>query len=338
MSDIGRVGASSAIERASRLLVGAYTKETGLVHAEGLDKALVGVPEKEQKLAKALLSQATETAANPAGPTRKEIYAFLDQSVQRLGAADVDGNWQLSDSERTQLGNIGQLAVEMAAALKAQPVVAPSDLQAFAGLSGDTLQSKLREHSAEHTELDYNYARVILFSDIANVEGKISGVYTDQAITASGTPRTGGAPPMNTEHTWPKSGGVRDIAALSDLHHLFPADTTTNSRRSSHPFGEVVNSKWSKDGSALGTDKNGDTVFEPKKGVRGKIARALMYVHTMYELPFPPGEAALVAKWNVEEPPSPAEVARNDEVSRHQGNRNPFVDHPELVSRALNPQ
>ncbi len=337
MSDISRVGAASAMERASRLLVDAYTKETGLVHADAVDKALVGVPEKEQKLAKSLLSRATETAANPDGPTRKEVYAFLDQSVQKLGAADTDGNWQLSDSERTQLGDVGLMAIDMAAALQAQPVVAPSDIQAFAGLSGNALQSKLREHSADHTELDYNYARVVLFSDIANVEGKVSGVYTNEKITASGTPRDTRVPTMNTEHTWPKARGVRNIAALSDLHHLFPVDTTTNGRRGNHPFGEVRSPDWSRDGSVLGKNSQGATVFEPKEGVRGKIARALIYVHTMYELPFPPGEAAIVEKWNAAEPPLPAEIARNAEISRHQGNRNPFVDHPELVSRVLNP-
>ncbi|MCP4502095.1 MAG: hypothetical protein GY822_19225 [Deltaproteobacteria bacterium] len=60
---------------------------------------------------------------------------------------------------------------------------------------------------------------------------------------------------MNTEHTFPKSHGVKVLAALSDLHHLFPTDDETNGRRASHPFGNVTGKvKFSKDESRLGND------------------------------------------------------------------------------------
>ncbi|KAB2899954.1 MAG: hypothetical protein F9K31_06315 [Dokdonella sp.] len=39
--------------------------------------------------------------------------------------------------------------------------------------------------------------------------------------------------------------------------------------------------------------------------------------------------------WHMADPPDAAEVARNDLIQTFQGNRNPFVDHPEWVSRAL---
>ena len=39
--------------------------------------------------------------------------------------------------------------------------------------------------------------------------------------------------------------------------------------------------------------------------------------------------------WHLADPPDAEEVARNDLIQTFQGNRNPFVDHPEWVTRAL---
>ena len=39
--------------------------------------------------------------------------------------------------------------------------------------------------------------------------------------------------------------------------------------------------------------------------------------------------------WHLADPPDAEEVARNSVIQTFQGNRNPFVDHPEWVSRAL---
>ncbi|MCP4502096.1 MAG: hypothetical protein GY822_19230 [Deltaproteobacteria bacterium] len=75
-------------------------------------------------------------------------------------------------------------------------------------------------------------------------------------------------------------------------------------------------------------------VFEPPEKIKGSIARALMYVTTVYELDINDvGGADLMMEWNAAHPPSDKEVARNAAVSKHQGNRNPFIDHPDLVDR-----
>lgn len=335
MSDIGRVPVTSALELAARRLVDARSHDTGRVDAESLQAALQEVPQAEKDLAFALLKGASELAQSPVGPTREEIYAFLDQRLDHVGRADLNHDWQLSDAERTQLDKVGQLAAKMAVALKSKDPVPAAEAHVFSGLSGEALKAKIRQVSAAHIELGYGYARAVLFSDLANDKGQVSGLYTDMSIKTSSTPREGAGPLMNTEHVWPKSRGVLGTPALSDLHHLFPADTFTNGRRASHPMGEVLVPEWSKDGSVLGRGANGELCFQPRPGARGPVARALMYVHTMYELPFAPGELEVVKKWNAEEPPSTAERLNNDDVSRHQGNRNPFVDLPELVDRAL---
>ena len=88
-----------------------------------------------------------------------------------------------------------------------------------------------------------------------------------------------------------------------------------------------------KGGSKLGLNADGDTVFEPSQQHRGAVARAMFYIHTMYELPFQPGEVEVLKAWNREFPVTAEEQRRNDVISKHQRNRNPFVDYPQLVDR-----
>jgi len=47
------------------------------------------------------------------------------------------------------------------------------------------------------------------------------------------------------------------------------------------------------------------------------------------------GLLSTLLEWNVQDPPDAEEVARNDVIQSFQGNRNPFVDHPEWATRAL---
>lgn len=45
------------------------------------------------------------------------------------------------------------------------------------------------------------------------------------------------------------------------------------------------------------------------------------------------GDIETLMKWHLEEPVTAAERLRNDEVQKIQGNRNPFIDHPEYAER-----
>jgi endonuclease I/methionine-rich copper-binding protein CopC len=47
------------------------------------------------------------------------------------------------------------------------------------------------------------------------------------------------------------------------------------------------------------------------------------------------GLLSTLLDWSVQDPPDAEEVARNDVIQSFQGNRNPFVDHPEWATRAL---
>jgi len=47
------------------------------------------------------------------------------------------------------------------------------------------------------------------------------------------------------------------------------------------------------------------------------------------------GLLSTLLEWHRADPPDAAEVARNDVIFAHQGNRNPFIDHPEWATQAL---
>jgi endonuclease I len=47
---------------------------------------------------------------------------------------------------------------------------------------------------------------------------------------------------------------------------------------------------------------------------------------------------SLMVKWHLEDPVDAFESRRNDIIHQHQGNRNPFIDHEELVCRMFRQQ
>jgi len=151
---------------------------------------------------------------------------------------------------------------------------------------------------------------------------------------------------LNAEHTWPQSRGAQGVAQ-GDLHQLMPSDINTNSKRGHHPFGEVEQVEWSNGGSddahsKLGTTDDGIQAFEPRAAVKGNIARALLYFYTRYNEDRPPAytlgnlkqELPTLLEWHQADPVDNAELERNNAVFSVQGNRNPYVDHPEWVSAA----
>ena len=143
---------------------------------------------------------------------------------------------------------------------------------------------------------------------------------------------------INVEHTWPQSRFTGKYPAdlqKADLHHLFPTDSKMNALRGSNSFGEVIHDSQketcnaSKAGS--GTD-GGRPVFEPPQHHKGHVARALFYFSVRYEIAISPNEEAILQKWNKDYPVDDIEKARNEAIFKVQGNRNPFIDYPELAA------
>jgi len=217
------------------------------------------------------------------------------------------------------------------------------------GLQGPSLLSALNRIVVDHKDLGYDRARDVMFGqvdDLGNTDTVI-GVYTGKLAEGITDRRTAmDRAHMNAEHTWPQSKGAEGVAR-ADLHHLFPADADVNSRRSSFPFGEVTNVQWTApdqgstgETSRLGTNAQGVTVWEPRNSEKGNVARALLYFYTCYAInqSSKPSldnftvELPVLLKWHAQDPVDDKERARNDAVFQAQGNRNPYIDHPEYFS------
>lgn len=192
------------------------------------------------------------------------------------------------------------------------------------GLRDDDLRQKLHDAIANQKFYDYGDARRLVMLKIDNHDGYIECVYTGRVITADEMPKTS---EMNIEHTWPQSKGATGPAKC-DMHHLFPTDPVANSTRSSLPFGEVSNPKWQGGGSECDLKR-----FEVRKESRGNSARAIFYFAVRYSKDINAAEEETLRKWHKEDPVDATEKERNERVESIQGNRNPFIDHPEYVDQ-----
>lgn len=149
-------------------------------------------------------------------------------------------------------------------------------------------------------------------------------------------------PPMNTEIP----------GASTDAHHLRAADRVRNSTRNNRKFGRGSgNSNFSNIDFHQGLDGPNTAAWYPGDQWKGDTARMMMYMYLRYGtvcLPtavgvgskkFTPDEMIdLFLQWNVEDPVSDIEIARNTyhaDLSNRaaQGNRNPFIDNPYLATR-----
>lgn len=146
---------------------------------------------------------------------------------------------------------------------------------------------------------------------------------------------------MNVEHTWPQSRFSvqfhKDLQK-TDLHHLFPSNSQTNSTRGNYMFAEVNgeedvrNCETAEMGSNI-RNQDGKTYFQPPKEHRGNVARALFYFSVRYRLTITAEEEFFLRKWHKEDPIDSEELNRHEEIYKIQKNRNPFIDYPELADR-----
>lgn len=142
----------------------------------------------------------------------------------------------------------------------------------------------------------------------------------------------------NLEHVVPKSWFEAELPMRDDLHHLFTEQRQCNSDRGNLPFDEVGSGGEKLESCGLIRPTHGKA-FEPEHG-KGEVARAVLYFVTRY-----PGlvgdrsremtteDIPKLLKWHKEYPVTTYERHRNEVCESKQGNRNPFIDHPELASK-----
>ncbi len=232
------------------------------------------------------------------------------------------------------------------------------------GKSDEALMTALESIILPHTELSYDY----LWSAYDDTDMGSDGYYIDMYSTCkynrssyhvSTASYVGQG--LNREHSFPKSWfGGEEYPMYTDLTMIIPTDGFVNQRRSNHPYGvcaggtTYVNEELNvtMKGKLGKSTYNGyaETVFEPDDEYKGDFARIYFYMVTCYKSKIQswPGcdqldyvtnhykafsnwSMQMLMEWHRADPVSQKEIDRNNAVYLHQGNRNPYVDHPELA-------
>lgn len=106
----------------------------------------------------------------------------------------------------------------------------------------------------------------------------------------------------------------------SDMHNIFPAINKLSPIEKTFDFGGIWEYEFC------------PTVI-PALDVRGNMARAYLYMSYQYKIPIKKIREDMLREWHFNDPPDEWEEQRNDRIETIQGNRNPFIDHPEWVER-----
>ncbi|WP_290614021.1 endonuclease [Arsukibacterium sp. UBA3155] len=232
------------------------------------------------------------------------------------------------------------------------------------------LHNIIKSHTAQGYSAIWGFYNVYELDNYYENDGSILDIYsekpsaTDSYVYAASVNQCGSynseADCYNREHSFPRSwfgGAVEPMN--SDIHHIFATDGFVNAKRSSYPYGEVgsasfVSTNGSKLGSAAAGSGYSGVVFEPVDEFKGDVARAYFYIATRYQDQLASWQtnsteanAALngsttqvfenwllqrLKQWHQQDPVSQKERDRNDAAYQYQGNRNPFVDHPQFVT------
>lgn len=228
-------------------------------------------------------------------------------------------------------------------------------------LAGEELKTWLRTnwYDGKRIVLDYGTARGKMYNYIDNYNNTVTCVYSgyQESKAYSETSTSTAVGNINCEHTVPQSWFDEAVRMRSDIHHLFPTYIQWNSDRGSDPFAEIPDNqttKWvrgSNSQSGIPTanideySEDGPGKYEPREDHKGNVARAIFYFYTMHANErFDAGKNSISAaadintlyQWHLQDPVDARERERNNRVEVSQGNRNPYIDYPDLVAKAWN--
>lgn len=192
--------------------------------------------------------------------------------------------------------------------------------------------------------------------------------YTSKKTTSYGS-REHVWPCANSNGLWGRDDG-KDIGESyvgggSDLYHVRPCTNSVNTARQNYRFYEFLEGEEYKtisDGGAYQLRYSVDAKkAEPADEWKGDIARIVVYLFVHYgsyassdekdkytgtldlsDVIFRASGESMqtlyerICRWNRLDPVSEQEKLRNENVFKLQGNRNPFVDYPQLMEKMFN--
>lgn len=225
------------------------------------------------------------------------------------------------------------------------------------GLTGESLKSALNDIIDDHVKFSYTSSNTDVWDILKETDKdtidptKVILIYTGWTVDAEQEYNAGSG--WTREHVWAKSRGNFGTSqgAGTDVHALRPCDVSVNSARNNRWFGIGEYEYIDGDGPTGCYTSTSSWVWEPRDEVKGDIARMMFYMDTRYEgengeldlqlidsIPSDNntnepihGLFSILRQWHIEDPVDDWERNRNDVIYSYQGNRNPFIDHPEFV-------
>lgn len=192
------------------------------------------------------------------------------------------------------------------------------------------------------------------YTDRDTTTNQVLDMYSNSVRYFNPATPTASVAEFDIEHMLPKSwwgGAVNE--AYCDLYHLVPGDYSANRSKSNHAPGIPSDTTFWNGSFATGSGENYglQKVFCPADEYKGDFARAYFYIATCYGdtlkwvttgepgvamtndswQEFKPWLRDVLLAWHRMDPVSDKEKTRAIEVNKIQGNRNPFIDYPELV-------
>lgn len=246
--------------------------------------------------------------------------------------------------------------------IEKEPLVRDDDLldeyyESIVGLTDEDLVFELRTIliQTHSSPTNYGEARYILDKTDKTLydHDLVYGIYYREAIKG-----TWDGVSWTREHVWPNSKlGVSrvdnsDTNQASDLHNLRAINQNVNSSRGNRYFTNTTNNYPI--GHTIGSYG-----YYPGDEDIGDVARILLYMAVRYDLlkltnhesllllgdntnnNFVPetaymGMLDVLYNWHLMDPVDEFEIMRNEIIYQNQGNRNPFIDHPELFEEVFN--
>lgn len=181
-------------------------------------------------------------------------------------------------------------------------------------------------------------------------DGRFIDRYSPKSAWTQSTSQGRAGAGMNIEHSFPKSWwGGSENQAYCDLYNLMPCESGINTLKSNYVMGKTTDTSIADNGATkIGGSSWGVKVWEPADEWKGDFARGYMYMATCYQdfswvkagtdilengsYPTLKKKASdLYIQWAKADMPNKLEITRNNAVYKIQGNRNPFVDFPNLM-------
>ncbi|MDO4319821.1 MAG: endonuclease [Bacteroidales bacterium] len=257
------------------------------------------------------------------------------------------------------LRKLGAAALLFASGFAAQAAEPDGYYSSCENKGGKDLLSALCSKIGPHTTVSYDGLWNVYKTSDVRSDGTLWDMYSTKRwstnFTKCGNYQSVGDC-VNREHSMPKSWFNEGSPMKSDAFHVYPTDGKVNGQRSNYPYGECANGTTlpgSGSVKALGrlgastTPGYSGRVFEPDDEYKGDFARTYFYMAACYNTKIGGWTSDMFAgnsypvykqwaidvllKWHRQDPVSDKERDRNDAVYKHQKNRNPFIDHPEMA-------